>query len=723
MLDRLFNLSEGPPTNNLISNTNTPSKELKRLSKLFLQSLFLPQSLVILLFLLESLLLRKKPAKMCQRPEVKKKSSTASTASTSSTASSSSVEVSVETAKALAPTHSDHKRNTEWDWLIFLGPLLFYKITPIWSIYAIAITRILVTHIVLSLHYQLVDKDNYMNKLTQKQLQREKDEYLTAFILHMYTQVALQVIFPSMFFSDASVITSCIKETILAHVVFIEPAYYFVHRWLHVPEIMKKMHGFHHLSIRTLPTTSLVQNFHEHFVYVATFGPAFFAPFLLQGRQHWVAIGVYLVSFDVINMWGHTNVRVRNPIFTHKYSPLKYLFYTPEFHLGHHAYFNANYALFMPIWDYIFGTARHYEKPAPAMLPAKQQDFVFIGHNGGLGHFLTIPELNLYNAYSQYKIYLPLRIEFLIMHAIRHFTGLFSQFYYCSRFCIANDYVGRIICLLRTPVDYMTPESYDAINQDMIKLMRKEHQKHGTRYFGLGNLNKMKQLNDGGLEMVKLVEQDEYLKDKNIKIWTGDTMTVASVYNQMMDIPNLQEFYYIGAGGKIGTAVCEKLVRDNPKLKIRIFSRNVVLEHPNISYSTDLSEMADYKIVLVGKILSNSMYSKALKGKKSIRTRYVLDYTVPAMPVAAINQRPENVQHIRIGLLKTGPNNSFLKGPYDVCMSTDENHIVPCHFGCLLNTVEGRETHEVGDIDQEQVDRMWKMTLARGFYNITIDYQ
>lgn len=670
---------------------------------------------------------------MCIRPEVKKggespssassASSSASTASSSSS-SSSAAEVSIETAKALAPTHSDHKRNTQYDWLIFLGPLLFCKLTPVYAIYAIAVTRILMTHVVLSLHYQFVDKDNYLNKLTQKQLQREKDEYLTAYMLHMYTQVALQIIFPGMFFSDASQVGNCVKETFLAHFLMVEPLYYAVHRWLHVPAVMKQMHGFHHLSIRTLPTTSLVQNFREHFVYIATFGPAFFASFILYGRQHWVAIGVYLVAFDVMNAWGHTNVKVRTPLFTNKYSPFKYLFYTPEFHLGHHAFFNANFTLFVPAWDYLFGTARQYEKPAQPMLPAQQQDFVFIGHNGGLGHFLTIPELNLYNSYSTYKIYFPLRVEFLLMHAIRHLTALFSQFYYCSRFCIANDSIGRIICLLRTPIDYMTPASYDAINQDMLKLMRKEHRERGTRYFGLGNLNKMKQLNDGGIQMVQLVQQDAYLKDKNIKIWTGDTMSVASVYNQIMDIPHLDEFYYIGAGGKIGTAVCEKLVRDNPALKIRIFSRNVVLDHPNITYSTDLSEMADYKIVLVGKILSNAMYAKALKGKPSIRTRYVLDYTVPAMPVAAFLQRPECVQHIRIGLLKTtGPNNSFLKGPYDVCMSTDENHIVPCHFGCLLNTVEGRETNEVGEIDQEQVDRMWKMTLARGFDNITINYQ
>ena len=626
-------------------------------------------------------------------------------------------------AKQFAPTHSDHKRNTDYDWLIFLGPALFYKLTPIVPLYTIAILRILSTHIILSLHYQFVDKDNYLNKLSQKQLQREKDDYLTAFYLHMYVQIALQLIFPSMFFSDSSVIPACAKEVFLCHVFIVEPLYYVAHRWLHVPTRMKAMHGFHHLSINTLPSTSLVQNFHEHFVYIATFGPAFLVPFLTQGRQHWSVIGGYLVLFDIVNAWGHTNIRLRHWLFTSRYSPLTYLFYTPEFHLGHHAYFNANYALFMPVWDFLFGTAREYRKKDAQLLPSDQQDFVFIGHNGGLGHLFTIPELCLYNVYDEYvRTWLPIKLEFFIMHLICVFTRLFMKLYYCSRFCIANEYIGRIIVLARTPWDYMSPKSYAAINKEIVDLIRQEYDRYGTRYFGLGNLNKMKQLNDGGIEIAEMIEKDPYLKDKKIRVWTGDTMTSASVYHQIADIPNLDKFYYIGAGGKVGKAVCEMLVKNKPNLKIRIFSRNAVLKHPNISYSSDLSEIVDYRVVLIGKILSAEMYQKAFSGKQSVKTRFLLDYTVPAMQIPVLKKRPENIQHIRVGLLKTHQNNAFLRGHYDLCMSHDENHIVPCHFGCLLNTIQGRETNEVGEIDQDDIEKLWQMTLARGFDNISIDY-
>jgi sterol desaturase/sphingolipid hydroxylase (fatty acid hydroxylase superfamily) len=654
---------------------------------------------------------------MCKKPVTKVDHSTTSTQSV--------VTSTEKVPDVFIPTHSEIRRNTDYDWVYFLVPALFCKITPVVPLYMIAICRIIAVKVILSLHYMFVDKDNYLNKLPRKQLEREKQEYLTAITLHMWTQIPLQLIFPSLFFSnnDHANVIRCVLEVLACHVFIVEPLYYVVHRWLHLPTNMKSMHGFHHLSISTLPTTSSVQNFYEHIIYVMTFGPAFLLPYLIQQRQHYLAIGLYLITFDIVNAWGHTNVRVRHPIFTSKYSPFTYLFYTPEFHLGHHAYFNANYALFMPIWDHLFGSYREYTKRDVPLLPPKKQDFVFIGHNGGLGHYFTTPEFSFYNVYNDYpRTVLPIKMEFYISHLIALLYRLFARFYYCSRFCVANEYIARIICLARTPYDYMTPKNYSGVNREILQLIRQEYTTKGTRYFGLGNLNKMQQLNNSGIDIVQMIQEDSFLRDKNIRIWTGDTMTVASVYHQIADIPNLKSFYYIGAGGKVGRAVCDLLVQTKPHLKIRIFSKNEVFDHPNITYSKDLSEMTEYKVVLVGKILSGEWYKKALKTKNEILTRYVLDYTVPALPIVALQKRPENIQHVRVGLLKTVPNNPFLKGHYDLCMSHDENHIVPCHFGCLLNTIDHRETNEVGDIDLDTVEKMWEMTLARGFRNIDIDY-
>jgi len=121
------------------------------------------------------------------------------------------------------------------------------------------------------------------------------------------------------------------------------------------------MHGFHHMSVNTVPSTSLVQNFKEHFVYIATFGPAMLLPYFVAGSNHWTVIAAYLILFDIVNAYGHTNIACRYQtyaisilaihiyfsfrhwLFESKWSPLRYLIYTPEFHLGHHSYYNYNF--------------------------------------------------------------------------------------------------------------------------------------------------------------------------------------------------------------------------------------------------------------------------------------------------------------------------------------------------------------------------------------------
>jgi sterol desaturase/sphingolipid hydroxylase (fatty acid hydroxylase superfamily) len=624
--------------------------------------------------------------------------------------------------KAIAPTHSSYDRDTSYDFLLFMVPALFWKITPVLPLYAIGILRILSTRLTVALHYLFVDKDNYNHKVSQKQLMREKKDYLVGCVLHMWVQVVLQIIFPSMFFSDPSKIWTCAVKTFWCHILFVEPLYYFAHRWLHIPRQMKAMHGFHHLSIHPTPSTSLVQNFEEHFIYIATFGPAFFLPFFTGGDQHWIVIGAYLIIFDAINAWGHTNVKIRHWAFTSKYSPLHYLFYTPEFHLGHHFYFSANFSLFMPIWDYLFGTHRQYIKPADNLLPPKQQDVVFIGHNGGLGHLMTCPEWSIYNIYDSYiRTFLPISLEFFVMHIICIISRIFLSSYSCSRFLVKQRYIGRVICIVRSPWDYMSPKKYDAINQDILRLMKDQHKACNTRCFGLGNLNKMKQLNDGGVDIVEMVKKDSYLKDKNIRVWTGDTMTTASVYHQIADIPDLNELFFIGANGKVGTAVCQLLLRSRPNMKIRIYSRYHAMNHPNISYTSDLGEIVQYKVVVVGKFYTGHKYAQAFRGSEDhYRTRLILDYTVPFFPIA-IKQCPL-IRHIQIGLLRmtdTSPS-AFLKGHFDVCMSHDENHIYPCHAGCLLNLAEGRETDETGDINLNDVDVIWNKALKFGLQNRAI---
>jgi len=235
----------------------------------------------------------------------------------------------------------------------------------------------------------------------------------------------------------------------------------------------------------------------------------------------------------------------------------------------------------------------------------------------------------------------------------------------------------------------------------------------------------MKQVNDGGSVIVDLIKQDPVLKDKNIRIWTGDTMTTASVYQQIMDIPDLEEFFFIGANGKVGTAVCQMLLKTRPNLKIRVFSTYQAMDLPNVSYTSDMKEIVDYKVVVIGKYYSGRLYAKAFEGKSNgdCKTRFILDYTVPFIPIDV--KDCTEIKHIQIGLLQITDTSSkaFLKGPFDVCMSHDQNHIYPCHAGCIVNMTEHRDTDEVGEIVLEEMNIVWKKAVSYGLANRAINYK
>jgi len=62
-------------------------------------------------------------------------------------------------------------------------------------------------------------------------------------------------------------------------------------------------------------------------------------------------------------------------------------------------------------------------------------------------------------------------------------------------------------------------------------------------------------------------------------------------------------------------------------------------------------------------------------------------------------------------------NDEFLRGYYDVCMGTSQNHIYPCHAGCILNMIIGRETDETGEIVIAEMDSMWNVAVKNGLGN------
>ena len=64
---------------------------------------------------------------------------------------------------------------------------------------------------------------------------------------------------------------------------------------------------------------------------------------------------------------------------------------------------------------------------------------------------------------------------------------------------------------------YNNPCHYDADNKDIIKSIKDQYDQWVTTYYRLGYLNKIKHLNDGWHDIVKMILEDLYSKDKKLK--------------------------------------------------------------------------------------------------------------------------------------------------------------------------------------------------------------
>jgi hypothetical protein len=106
------------------------------------------------------------------------------------------------------------ERSAAVDVICFIVPALFHRYTNVWPLYITAILRILSTHVFLAIHYLYVDKDNYHMKISERQLHREKKDYLVGILIHMWAQVVLQLMFPRMFFTEVSYVKPFLPDQI-----------------------------------------------------------------------------------------------------------------------------------------------------------------------------------------------------------------------------------------------------------------------------------------------------------------------------------------------------------------------------------------------------------------------------------------------------------------------------------------------------------------------------
>ncbi len=138
-----------------------------------------------------------------------------------------------------------------------------------------------------------------------------------------------------------------------AHVFIAEPLYYGYHLLLHRNATLRRHHVKHHTATVPSPPSGYTFTVFERVSYLVLFALPIVAVGWL-GQLTPLGFFAYFLVFDFFNSIGHCNVEFFPTWYRH--SPLKWLVYSPSYHSLHHSRWEANYTLFMPMYDWLFGT-------------------------------------------------------------------------------------------------------------------------------------------------------------------------------------------------------------------------------------------------------------------------------------------------------------------------------------------------------------------------------
>ncbi|XP_024022211.1 protein ECERIFERUM 1 isoform X1 [Morus notabilis] len=399
--------------------------------------------------------------------------------------------------------------------------------------------------------------------------------------------------------------------TILLHASVVEFLYYWLHRALHHHFLYSRYHSHHHSSIVTEPITSVIHPFAEHIAYFTLFAIPLYTTVFTRTASISSFAG-YITYIDLMNNMGHCNFELIPKWLFSIFPPLKYLMYTPSFHSLHHTKFRTNYSLFMPLYDYIYGTTdKSSDSLYESSLKRREEspDVVHLTH-------LTTPEsiyhLRLGFADLSSKPYGP-KWYFKLMRPVTLWSMMLTWIY-GRTFVVERHRFDKLSlqtwALPKYKIQYLLQWQNESINS-LIEEAIHEAEEKGAKVLSLGLLNQSDELNaNGGL----YIHRNPQLK---VKIVNGSSLAVAIVLNnipkgttQVLLIGKLTKVAYA-----IAYALCHKGIQvasssEDEFVKLKK-SQNDEDSKSNLVISKYYSR---HQIWLVGDGLTEEEQSKASKG-------------------------------------------------------------------------------------------------------------
>ncbi|XP_077252793.1 very-long-chain aldehyde decarbonylase GL1-5-like isoform X2 [Tasmannia lanceolata] len=425
--------------------------------------------------------------------------------------------------------------------------------------------------------------------------------------------------------------------TILLHAGPVEFLYYWLHRALHHHYLYNRYHSHHHSSIVTEPITSVIHPFVENLTYFVLFTIPLMT-LSLSGTLSIVALAGYETYIDFMNNLGHCNFEIVPNRLFQIFPPLKYIMYTPSYHSLHHTQFRTNYALFMPLYDYLYGTVdKSSDVLYETSLKGKEEmpDVVHLTHPTTLH---SIYHLRLGFASVASKPYASKWYLWMIWPLTM--ISMLITWIFGSTFTVESNRLDKLKmqtwALPRYTFHYFMSSQRAVINSFIEKAILEADQ-GGVKVISLGLLNQGEELNNNG---------ELYLRkhpNLKIKIMDGSSLAVAVV---LKSIPKgTKQVLLIGNLSKTGCAVAQALCQKGIQVAMarRDEFEKLKLQFPaKLGSLLALSNSFNSQIWLVGDGLTEEEQKRAPKGThfipfsqfppKKVRKDCVY-YNTPAMKI------------------------------------------------------------------------------------------
>ncbi|KFK36660.1 hypothetical protein AALP_AA4G153400 [Arabis alpina] len=488
--------------------------------------------------------------------------------------------------------------------------------------------------------------------------------------------------------------------TAILHAGPVEFIYYWFHRALHHHFLYSRYHSHHHSSIVTEPITSVVHPFAEHIGYSIILAVPLVTT-LICGTVSIVSIALYITYVDFMNNLGHCNFELIPRSFFSLFPPLKFLCYTPSFHSLHHTQFRTNYSLFMPMYDYIYGTN---DKSSDSLYETsldkeeEKPDAIHLTHLTSLDSIyhlrLGFASLSSHPLSSRCYLFLMRPFTYLLSFILTSFSSRTFAFER-NRF---GDLTFHSYLLPKFSSHYMSQHQKESINK-MIEAAILEAEKKGVRVMSLGLLNQGEELNGYG-EMY--VRKHPKLK---IRIVDGSSLAAEVVVHS---IPiGTREVLFRGQITKVARAIVFSLCQNGIKVMVLREEEHCVLaEFLDESCKENLMLTTNYSptIWLVGDGLSKDDQKMAKKGTRFLPfsqfppTEIQKDcfyHTTPAMII------PDSAQNI------------------DSCENWLGRRVMSAwRVGGIVHALEGWEEHECGL--HNSTKSVWEAALRNGFQPLVL---